>query len=71
MAATPQEAFANILVFGSDDERAEVTRAIEAELQRTREALTLPWLRELPDVRARADRTINSLSAVLERLTPH
>ena len=50
----------------TDEQCIEVRKALDAEITRTKDALSLPFVREIHELRARADNTISVLSAVLK-----
>ena len=50
----------------TDEQCIEVRKALDAEITRTQQALSLPFVREIHELRERADKTISVLSAVLQ-----
>lgn len=54
----------------TDEQCNEVRKALNAEITRTQEALSVPFVREIHELRERADNTISVLSAVLDALGP-
>ena len=50
----------------TDEQCMEVRKALDAEITRTQHALSLPFVREIHELRERADNTISVLSAVLD-----
>ena len=50
----------------TDEQCIEVRNALSAEITRTQQALSLPFVREINELRERADKTISVLSAVLQ-----